>query len=230
MLAFIAVLLPVAILGAPANDCPRACGYNSEPICGSNGITYDNQCEFDKARDCDGLNDLQRANDGACVEEKKDCRKVCGYNSEPTCGSNGITYDNQCEFENARDCDGLNDLQKANNGACVEEPDCYSSKKIGECRAHFKKWHFDINAYECKSFVYGGCGGNKNRFETKEECEMKCAKECPTRCNNLEDPVCGNDGKTYSNRCQLKAASGCYKENGAKKIEFAYSGNCKESE
>ena len=25
-------------------------------------------------------------------------------------------------------------------------------------------------------FLYGGCDGNENNFETKEECEKKCKK------------------------------------------------------
>ncbi|XP_017110575.1 kunitz-type serine protease inhibitor-like [Drosophila elegans] len=26
----------------------------------------------------------------------------------------------------------------------------------------------------CETFIYGGCGGNANRFSTKQECEAKC--------------------------------------------------------
>ncbi|UYV83287.1 WFIKKN2 [Cordylochernes scorpioides] len=36
----------------------------------------------------------------------------------------------------------------------------------------------------CKSFIYGGCEGNKNNFETKEECEEACL----TKGDSEEDP------------------------------------------
>lgn len=30
---------------------------------------------------------------------------------------------------------------------------------------------------ECVEFIYGGCAGNSNNFETKEDCEQKCVLE-----------------------------------------------------
>lgn len=40
------------------------------------------------------------------------------------------------------------------------------------CRAYFRSWSFE--AGECKEWVYGGCGGNGNRFYTKEACDKAC--------------------------------------------------------
>ncbi|EDV99163.1 male accessory gland serine protease inhibitor [Drosophila grimshawi] len=42
------------------------------------------------------------------------------------------------------------------------------------CEAYIPNWTFDSAAQECVQFIYGGCGGNANRFETKEVCEERC--------------------------------------------------------
>ncbi|CAG0893068.1 unnamed protein product [Cyprideis torosa] len=52
--------------------------------------------------------------------------------------------------------------------ACKEL--CQLPAKTGVCRGYFTRYHFDPKDETCKSFVYGGCGGNGNNFETKEEC------------------------------------------------------------
>ena len=32
---------------------------------------------------------------------------------------------------------------------------------------------------KCKAFTYKGCGGNKNRFETMDECQINCEGKLP---------------------------------------------------
>ncbi|XP_039379147.1 collagen alpha-6(VI) chain-like isoform X2 [Mauremys reevesii] len=44
----------------------------------------------------------------------------------------------------------------------------------GECQDYALKWYYDKEQKVCTPFWYGGCGGNKNRFETQEECEALC--------------------------------------------------------
>ncbi|CAF0824528.1 unnamed protein product, partial [Rotaria sordida] len=48
--------------------------------------------------------------------------------------------------------------------------DCNSPKVTGPCRAAFPRFHYNSATRSCESFVYGGCGGNKNNFRTKAEC------------------------------------------------------------
>ena len=47
-------------------------------------------------------------------------------------------------------------------------------KSGGPCWARARKWGFDKNMKACRKFFYEGCGGNANRFSTKE----KCLKDC----------------------------------------------------
>ena len=51
---------------------------------------------------------------------------------------------------------------------------CKLPKKIGDCKAAFPKYYFNSTSGQCESFTYGGCGGNGNNFNTKEECEQQC--------------------------------------------------------
>ncbi|TDG42810.1 hypothetical protein AWZ03_010785 [Drosophila navojoa] len=44
----------------------------------------------------------------------------------------------------------------------------------GICHAYMPRWSYNIATNECVYFIYGGCRGNANRFDTKELCEEKC--------------------------------------------------------
>ncbi|KAG6445185.1 hypothetical protein O3G_MSEX003790 [Manduca sexta] len=45
---------------------------------------------------------------------------------------------------------------------------------IGPCKANTIRYGFDNDLKQCRKFIYGGCQGNENNFETKEECEDAC--------------------------------------------------------
>ena len=68
----------------------------------------------------------------------------------------------------------------------VEETDiCHLARETGKCRAYIPRWGFDPSSGSCVQFVYGGCGGNENNFETKEACEQRCLGESSSRSINL---------------------------------------------
>ena len=54
------------------------------------------------------------------------------------------------------------------------QPVCYQPTVVGECRGAFRRWTFDQRTRSCEEFVYGGCNGNDNRFNTPEACEEMC--------------------------------------------------------
>ncbi|CAH8857326.1 unnamed protein product [Trichobilharzia szidati] len=60
--------------------------------------------------------------------------------------------------------------------ACEDECKdiCLLKPEPGMCRAYFPSFYYDQSSNECKKFVYGGCGGNENRFTSKDTCEEAC--------------------------------------------------------
>ncbi|TGZ55943.1 hypothetical protein CRM22_010267 [Opisthorchis felineus] len=53
---------------------------------------------------------------------------------------------------------------------------CRLPAVVGQCRASFPRYFYDSKVNRCEPFVYGGCGGNANNFESVEQCENVCMK------------------------------------------------------
>lgn len=60
-------------------------------------------------------------------------------------------------------------------GTIIRPSLCALSPSPGPCLASIPFFHFD--GIDCQPFVYGGCGGNDNRFETIEQCQQVCLVE-----------------------------------------------------
>ncbi|KAH8241115.1 hypothetical protein KR026_012428 [Drosophila bipectinata] len=56
----------------------------------------------------------------------------------------------------------------------VVPEDCHQPKETGRCFALFYRFAYNVDTKACEEFVYGGCAGNKNNFESKEQCEEAC--------------------------------------------------------
>ncbi|XDV37954.1 hypothetical protein PO909_007471 [Leuciscus waleckii] len=44
----------------------------------------------------------------------------------------------------------------------------------GPCEAYIPRWAFDSSVGKCVFFVYGGCKGNDNQFNSRKKCEESC--------------------------------------------------------
>ena len=52
---------------------------------------------------------------------------------------------------------------------CSQEPDS------GPCEGYFRSFYYDVTTQRCQRFVYGGCGGNSNRFSSRKDCRRTCS-------------------------------------------------------
>ena len=60
---------------------------------------------------------------------------------------------------------------------------CEQKMQHGDCRGYFKNWFYDHKDRKCKRFVYTGCGGTGNNFQTRNECLKKCGSHSHSRLN-----------------------------------------------
>ncbi|XP_060928770.1 amyloid-like protein 2 isoform X1 [Limanda limanda] len=53
---------------------------------------------------------------------------------------------------------------------------CALEGETGPCRASMPRWHFDMSQRKCVRFIYGGCAGNRNNFDSEEYCMAVCKR------------------------------------------------------
>lgn len=172
-------------------------------------------------------------NSGSCIRTTRPwwiTTEACGNWAcpeyyEPVCANNGVTYSNVCFFNSARDCDyGLEIVSqgvcptttkspRCDNWVCTKEfsPVCLSNRQVFFNKCLYERW------VECERTDYkpapvivhdGACIGHEY---------------CGTWvCERDETPVCGTDGRTYRNMCELQRNKDCDSS-----IGFNYDGVCK---
>uniref|UniRef100_A0A1I7Y4Z7 Kunitz/Bovine pancreatic trypsin inhibitor domain protein n=1 Tax=Steinernema glaseri TaxID=37863 RepID=A0A1I7Y4Z7_9BILA len=81
------------------------------------------------------------------------------------CGGNGNRFSSKAECEHL--CELEEKVENTNNV-------CELERDSGPCSDAVTQWYFSKGDGECRKFTYGGCRGNGNRFDTKEQCEKRC--------------------------------------------------------
>lgn len=54
---------------------------------------------------------------------------------------------------------------------------CSLPKVAGPCMAYFRRWWYDKETKTCSRFIYGGCQGNNNNFQSEAVCKAICSKK-----------------------------------------------------
>ena len=176
---------------------PDVCTREFDPVCGCDGETYANACEAASAavnverdgecvteQDCTGDNDCTESqycfnDDLVCGDAAGQCAErpeICTEEFAPVCGCDAETYTNACQAASA----GTN---VASEGECgVVEENCEDNGDCGRAQ------YCAFEGLSCGENTIGAC------------------QERPDACPNVFAPVCGCDGRTYSNDCIAAAA------------------------
>ena len=118
---------------------------------------------------------------------------------------------NANRFESRTECE-----QNCKAGTTRPDLDaaCLQPKKIGRCRARLPRWFFDLDTLSCRTFYYGGCGGNDNNFRSQAACEQRCvpAKSKPALASAtagvLVSSAAGVSRPSRPQRCSQRKVTG----------------------
>uniref|UniRef100_A0A8C4EVE7 Amyloid-beta A4 protein n=1 Tax=Dicentrarchus labrax TaxID=13489 RepID=A0A8C4EVE7_DICLA len=66
---------------------------------------------------------------------------------------------------------------------------CWARAESGPCHAMLERWYFMPEKGRCAPFLFGGCGGNRNNFDSEEYCLAVCSSSLPTMAPSPPDAV-----------------------------------------
>jgi len=133
--------------------------------------------------------------DASCAVDEKCCSNGCGHVCrkaltrsvvhEGTCPDvsnsvgiciEGCTSDESCGADEKCCSNGCGHVcTQVSTQSTTAKAKCSLPAKTGLCRAHIPRYYYNKTKKTCEEFIYGGCGGNENNFQTYDECMEQCS-------------------------------------------------------
>ncbi|XP_005099364.1 boophilin-H2-like [Aplysia californica] len=83
-------------------------------------------------------------------------------------------------FGTLEDCDNsCTEPIRKSVGQTTPHPDCFLPKSKPVCKQTIERFYFNTETGECESFIYGGCHGNGNNYNSLEKCRKVCMPPQP---------------------------------------------------
>ena len=168
--------------GGMCRPRPQACPDVVDPVCGCDGETYGNACVAATS----GVDVLRP---GRCEDDRPCAPEECG----PRPGlPNWMCADGETGGPTGRCLRGDDGACGWDINDCEPFGQCELPPDPGPCRGALPRWFHESRTGVCIQFIYGGCEGNANNFETQEACEAACVEPAP-RCGTRGAAPCPDD-------------------------------------
>jgi len=181
-------------------SCPNYCPKVIDPVCGSDGKIYKNDCERRKINCGDDVEladwKVCRANSGLTQ-----CKHHCDKDPDMVCGTDGRTYINHCYLmvEHCQKGVSLSHYGSCTNTTtttttCPES--CVGAARDGPVCGS------DGNVYKNTCVMQRDTCGQSVVAADQRHCST--TRHCEDKCFRISKISCGSDGKLYNNGCQMK--------------------------
>lgn len=206
-------------------ECPPVqciCPLNYAPVCGSDGITYSNECFMR----CVSDESRQRGRSAIFVLHSGPCERYvcnCNYEYKPVCDTNNHTYTNECWLActNQRRINyRLKPIGLAYRAACLSSSCICPNSIIPVCGTDGKTYR-NICILQCYSRLNVAQRRPPIYVATRGACRIENCK-CPTK----KDEICASDNNTYYNQCFLDCRNRRLGQLGQKLLKIKRKGPC----
>jgi len=221
-------------------QCREDGGYQASQCHGSTGFCwcvdeYGNELTDTRIRGPINCSALSEPKLSLCHSRYNEASKVNERDQYvPLCESDGSYKQIQCNSATGECWCVDGDGREKQETRQIGKPICDSQEAVkncslppdpGPCKSSMPSWFFNSTAGVCSVFIYGGCDGNNNRFNSYDDCQAGCNGRNLTFCELQREistgrsddfiPRCKGDGEFEPVQChRLSGVCWCVDEIG----------------